>query len=129
MKPVELDACPSCQRPLDSTMRRTNVRTVQGKTVLSCAWCWKVITIEPDGRRGNGGFPMPRKALSGWTKTTPTKEGWYWYRDAHHEVVLHVFEPHARGHWKAWDWSDGRLMLCAIADYEGEWYGPMKAPP
>ena len=47
--PVDLDACPSCQQPLDSTMRRTNVRIEQGKTVLSCPWCWKVFTIEPDG--------------------------------------------------------------------------------
>jgi hypothetical protein len=53
----ELDACPSCHKALDSTMRRTNVRTVQGKTVLSCPWCWKVITIEPDGKTWKRGLP------------------------------------------------------------------------
>ena len=45
----ELNACPSCHGALDGTMRRTNVRTVQGKTALSRPWCWKVFTIEADG--------------------------------------------------------------------------------
>jgi hypothetical protein len=49
MSPADLDACPSCQGELDTTMCRTNVRIKQGKTVLSCPWCWKVLTIEADG--------------------------------------------------------------------------------
>ena len=61
-------------------------------------------------------------------KTPPTKEGWYWYRDADREVVLEVFEPHARGHWKAWDWNGGQFMLCSIAEYAGEWFGPLEVP-
>ena len=33
--------------------------------------------------------------------------------------------PRSKGNkvWKAWDWDKGRLMLCAIAGYEGAWYG------
>jgi hypothetical protein len=64
-----------------------------------------------------------------WTRTPPTKEGWYWYRDANRdEVVLHVFDPLGNKQWKAWDWKDGKLELCAIAGYEGEWWGPMEVP-
>ena len=64
-----------------------------------------------------------------WTRTTPTQDGWYWYRDADRdEVVLHVFDPLGNKHWKAWDWQDGRLMLCLIAEYQGEWFGPLEVP-
>jgi hypothetical protein len=72
---------------------------------------------------------MPRKAPLKWTKTTPTEDGWYWYRDAETEKVLHVFDAWGNGVMKAWDWKDGRHMLGSIADYEGEWYGPITAPP
>ena len=61
-------------------------------------------------------------------KKTPTKEGWYWYRDEEREVVLHVFDPMHNGYWKAWDWQNGRLQLYPIAEYPGEWYGPLEAP-
>ena len=72
---------------------------------------------------------MPREPKFTWKKKTPTKQGWYWYRDEHREaVVLHVLDPLRNGHFKAWDWENGRLMLCSIAGYEGEWYGPMEAP-
>ena len=64
-----------------------------------------------------------------WTKTPPTKKGWYWYRDAdREEVILHVFDPLGNKQWKAWDWHEGKLMLCTIAGYEGEWWGPMEVP-
>lgn len=64
-----------------------------------------------------------------WKKKTPTKEGWYRYRDEDREaVVLHVFDPLNNGHFKAWDWDHGRLMLCAIKTYQGLWRGPMEAP-
>ena len=69
----------------------------------------------------------PRKKPT-WTEKTPSKEGWYWYRDNGRDVVLHVFDPMHNGHWKAWDWDNGRLMLCAIAGYEGLWYGPIEPP-
>ena len=39
---------------------------------------------------------------------------------------FHVFDPLGNKHWKAWDWNEGRLMLCAMAGYEGEWYGPLE---
>ena len=32
------------------------------------------------------------------------------------------------GHFKEWDWDNGRLMLCAIASYEGDWWGQLEAP-
>ena len=67
------------------------------------------------------------KTLS-WTKKTPTKEGWYWYRDADRAVVLHVLDPLNNGYWKAWDWNQGRLQMCAIERYTGEWYGPLETP-
>ncbi len=44
------------------------------------------------------------------------------------EVVLRVFDPLGNKVWKAWARQDGRLMLYAIADYEGEWYGPLEVP-
>ena len=44
------------------------------------------------------------------------------------KCVLHVFDPLKNNHWKAWDWQNGRLMLYAIAGYQGEWYGPMEVP-
>ena len=40
------------------------------------------------------------------------------------EAILHVFDPLGNKHWKTWDWNEGRLMLCAVAGYEEEWYGP-----
>jgi hypothetical protein len=39
--------------------------------------------------------------------------------------VLHVFDAWGNGVMKAWDWKDGWHMLGSIADYEGEWYGPI----
>jgi hypothetical protein len=39
MSLVELTTCPSCQKPLDTAMRQTNVRVEQGKTALSCPTC------------------------------------------------------------------------------------------
>ena len=48
--------------------------------------------------------------------------------DQDRETILHVFEPHAPGHFKAWDWDGGRLGLCSIAEYAGEWWGPLKVP-
>jgi hypothetical protein len=68
-----------------------------------------------------------------WTTKTPTKEGWYWYRaddEVHREgAVLYVFGPQEDGQFKAWDWHEGKLMLCTIAEYEGQWWGPMEIPP
>ena len=72
--------------------------------------------------------PKPKPPLS-WARKPPTEAGWFWYRDANRdEVVLHVFDPLGNKVWKAWDWQDGRLMLYAIADYEGEWFGPLEVP-
>ena len=71
----------------------------------------------------------PTKPALLWTRTPPTQKGWYWYRDANRdEVILHVFDPLGNKHWKAWDWQEGRLMLYAIAEYAGEWYGPLEVP-
>ena len=69
---------------------------------------------------------QPKKAV--WKKVPPRKEGWYWYRDAERETVLHVFDPLGNGYWKAWDWDRGRLQLCLITPYTGEWYGPIGPP-
>jgi hypothetical protein len=82
-------------------------------------------------------YPMNKKwkrqsqqAPPSWTRTPPKREGWYWYRDAERdEVVLHVFDPLGNKQWKAWDWQEGQPMLCAIANYEGEWWGPLEIPP
>ena len=64
-----------------------------------------------------------------WTRTRPTKKGWYWYRDAdREEVIFHVFDPLGNGVMKAWDWSEGH-MLRPIAEYDGEWWGPLEIPP
>jgi hypothetical protein len=63
---------------------------------------------------------MTRKRKLVWTKRTPTKEGWVWYRDENRSAVLNVFDPGGNGYWKAWDWNGGRLQLCAIAEYTGE---------
>jgi hypothetical protein len=52
----------------------------------------------------------------------------YWYRDEDRSTVLHVFDPLGNGIWKAWDWNRGRLMLCQIADYPGEWFGLLAVP-
>jgi hypothetical protein len=69
------------------------------------------------------------RTLPEWTRIPPNREGWYWYRDANRdEVVLHVFDPIGNKQWKAWDWKDGRLELCGIAGYEGEWWGPLEVP-
>jgi hypothetical protein len=38
-------------------------------------------------------------------------------------AVLYVLDQLRNGVTKAWDWDHGRLMLCAIANYEGEWWG------
>jgi hypothetical protein len=63
-----------------------------------------------------------------WTRKRPTKPGWYWYRDAdREEVVLHVFDPQGNGVMKVWEWSEGH-MLRPIAEYDGEWWGPMTPP-
>ena len=62
---------------------------------------------------------QPKKAV--WKKTLPTKEGYYWYRDGEREVVLHVFESDS-------DWNGVAQAKYSIADYPGEWYGPLKAP-
>ena len=71
----------------------------------------------------------PPQASLSWVRKPPTQEGWYWYRDANRdEVVLRVFDPLGNKHWKAWDWQDGRLMLYSIAEYQGEWYGPLEVP-
>ena len=71
----------------------------------------------------------PIKPALSWKRKPPTEEGWYWYRDADRgEVILRVFDPLGNKIWKAWDWQDGRLMLYAIAEYEGEWYGPLEVP-
>jgi hypothetical protein len=74
---------------------------------------------------------MPRKALSGWSKKPPTKEGWYWYREPTAEArALQVQDTWKTGHLSAWDWnSKGGWQLCPIANYAGEWYGPITAPP
>jgi hypothetical protein len=69
-----------------------------------------------------------RNSKPAWTEKTPNKEGWYWYREKNRDVVLHVFDPMHNGHWKAWDWDHGRLMLREIAEYDGLWYGPIEAP-
>jgi hypothetical protein len=72
--------------------------------------------------------PKPKPPLS-WKRTPPIQKGWYWYRDANRdEVILHVFDPLGNKVWKAWDWTEGQLMLCEIAGYEGEWYGPLEVP-
>ena len=63
-----------------------------------------------------------------WKLKPPTKEGYYWYRDEESERVLHVFDPLRNGYWKTWDWNNGRLMLCSIEGYQGDWWGPLKAP-
>jgi hypothetical protein len=64
-----------------------------------------------------------------WTRKPPTKEGWYWYRDADRdEVVLHVSDPLGNKQWKARDWIDGRHILRLIAEYDGEWWGPLEVP-
>ncbi len=39
-----------------------------------------------------------------------------------------MFDPLGNKVWKAWDWQDGRLMLYGIADYQGEWFGPLEVP-
>jgi len=72
---------------------------------------------------------LPHTTPPSWTRKAPIEEGWFWYRDANREeAILHVFDPLGNKHWKAWDWNEGRLMLCAIAGYEGEWYGPLEVP-
>lgn len=63
-----------------------------------------------------------------WKTKPPTKEGYYWYRDDGRERVLHVFDPLGNGYWKAWHWNGVRLMLCSIAEYGGEWWGPLEVP-
>jgi hypothetical protein len=74
-------------------------------------------------------MPPKMKVLT-WTRKTLPKEGFYWFRpdDGRDPVVLHVLDPMRNGVMKAWDWDLGRLMLCAIAAYEGEWYGPLEVP-
>lgn len=64
-----------------------------------------------------------------WTKKTPAKEGWYWYRDDDRSAVLHVFDPLGNGYWKAWDWDHGPPHALPDEPYEGEWYGPLEEPP
>jgi hypothetical protein len=73
---------------------------------------------------------MPRKTALRWTTKTPTRKGFYWYRhdDGRDPLVLHVLDPMRNGVMKAWDWDYGQLMLCTIAAYEGEWYGPIEPP-
>ena len=51
---------------------------------------------------------MTRTHTLAWTKTPPTKAGYYWYRDQNRAVVLHAFDPLGNGYWKAWDWNQGR---------------------
>jgi hypothetical protein len=73
---------------------------------------------------------MPRKARSGWTTTRPTRAGWYWYRD---EPTAEARALHLKDTWKTghpWDWnSKGGWQLCPIKNYDGEWSGPITAPP
>jgi hypothetical protein len=63
-----------------------------------------------------------------WTTKQPTKTGFYWYRDENRTVVLEVREGMAKGHWFTWDWQQRRFAQYPIAEYPGEWYGPLKEP-
>jgi hypothetical protein len=80
------------------------------------------------GAPSDRGRPPRAHSKPTWTEKTPNKEGWYWYRDKDRDVVLHVFDPMHNGVMKAWDWYQGRLTLCAIAAYDGLWYGPLEVP-
>ena len=63
-----------------------------------------------------------------WTTKLPTKAGFYWYRDETRAVVLEVRDSMVKGKMLAWDWQQGRLSQYDIANYRGEWYGPLKEP-
>ncbi len=71
---------------------------------------------------------MPPKANLKWTPKTPKKAGWYWFRSEDKTVILNVFDPWKNGVLKAWDFDSVRFQLCAIADYNGEWQGPIYPP-
>jgi hypothetical protein len=64
-----------------------------------------------------------------WTNKAPTKEGWYDTETTTERPSSFTFSIHAgTATTKAWDWDQGRLMLCSIAGYEGEWFGPLEVP-
>jgi hypothetical protein len=27
-----------------------------------------------------------------------------------------------------WDFQEGRFQMCTVADYDGEWFGPLEPP-
>ena len=71
---------------------------------------------------------MPRKPALKWTPKNPQKPGWYWFRSGTRVRILGVFDPWKNGALKAWDFQEGRYQMSTVADYDGEWYGPLEPP-
>lgn len=61
-----------------------------------------------------------------WTKATPTKSGWYWYKeDKYFHRPLNVFWSGTPGEWLVEDVFRGGKPTRPLAEYLGEWQGPI----
>ena len=58
-----------------------------------------------------------------WTKTQPTRGGWYWWRLSV-EYGSTIYWVSSEGSVRAMF----SLQLCPVAGFGGEWYGPLRAP-
>ncbi len=58
-----------------------------------------------------------------WTKDSPARAGWYWYRGHSHEEEPLIVQVDQVGQFQ---WPDGGFQEVKLA--KGEWAGPIELP-
>lgn len=61
-----------------------------------------------------------------WTRKTPTKPGWYWFKDDNCTEIMRVAKKGHSNALKAYRFVDGRPISAVY--YQGCWMGPIEVP-